>query len=81
MSDFSMNVPERGWLPKVVTSREQQDFIFEKLLPEMKKAGIVQHENWSEFVRVSLDKWSESLDLEPVKLKMKRPGRRRTERE
>lgn len=81
MIDFSQNVPEsRGFFPKVTTSEEQQDFVYEKLLPKMKSEGLVRHETWSEFVRAAIDSAAAKVGVDPVRLEMKSPGRKKKQR-
>ncbi len=71
---------ERRFLPKVTTSVEQQDFIYNELLPKMQRAGMIDTVNMSEFVRWGLKKASEAVGVEYVPLKPiqgRKPGKKR----
>ncbi len=77
MSDLSTNLPDqRVALPNVTTNPAQRDFLYSELLPEMKRAGIIEDENFSVFVRWAMEEASAKVGLKPVVMKKKSAGRK-----
>jgi|688.fasta_scaffold26552_9 hypothetical protein len=85
MSDFGNNVPqgldERCFFPKVTTSIEQRDFVYDELLKRLREDGLVESENFSEFTRAAIEELSKKVGLTPIKMSRlplgRKPGKSR----
>jgi hypothetical protein len=47
----------------------------------MKSKGLVKHETWSEFVRAAIDSAAAKVGVDPVRIEMKSPGRKKKQRQ
>lgn len=71
-------VPEnRGFFPKVTTTEAQREFVYEVLIPELRKSGAIEGEGFSDLVRWAVNAASTSVGLKPVEMKALKPGRKR----
>lgn len=77
VSDLSTKLPEqRVALPNVTTNQAQRDFLYSELLPEMKRIGIIEDENFAGFVRWAMEEASAKVGLNLVVMKKRSAGRK-----
>lgn len=76
MSDLGNNVLcERTVLPAVTATNEYRDFVFKTLMPEMRRAGMIEDEKFADFLRYAIKEASQKIGIEPVEMRKKSAGR------
>lgn len=67
------------YFPKVGTTVEQKYFVNEILLPKMKDAGLIECANYSDLVRLAIERGAKEVGvrIETPTIQKQKPGRKK----